>query len=71
MSIFPEDLVYAPREWGERYYTNIIHWNDVERGGHFAAWEEPEHFVREVRDCFRQLRRRRSRCGYDDLILSG
>jgi pimeloyl-ACP methyl ester carboxylesterase len=56
MSIFPADLVSAPRAWGERYYSNIIHWREVEKGCHFAAWEVPELFVREVRDCFRNVR---------------
>ena len=56
VSIFPGDLNYAPREWGERYYKNIVHWRDVERGGHFAAWEVPELFVREVRETFRHVR---------------
>jgi epoxide hydrolase len=56
MSVFPGDLVYAPRQWGELYFTNIVHWRDVERGGHFAAWEVPDLFVRELRECFRKLR---------------
>ena len=56
VSIFPGDQSWAPRAWGERYYRNIVLWNEVERGGHFAAWEQPEIFVREVRDCFRGLR---------------
>ncbi|KAF2162905.1 hypothetical protein M409DRAFT_68866 [Zasmidium cellare ATCC 36951] len=56
VSIFPGDLNYAPRSWGERYYSNIVHWRDVEKGGHFAAWEVPGLFVREVRDTFRHVR---------------
>ena len=36
--------------------TNIIHWNELDRGGHFAAWEQPDLFVGEIRDCFRQVR---------------
>ena len=47
---------YAPRSWAERYYRNIIHWNELDRGGHFAAFEQPEPFVREIRDCFRSIR---------------
>ena len=46
----------APRNWTEYYYKNIVYWNDVERGGHFAAWEQPELFVNELRDAFRQFR---------------
>lgn len=57
VSVFPGDQTYAPRKWGERYYKNIIHWKDVEKGGHFAAWEVPKVFVREVRDCFAKIRR--------------
>lgn len=57
MSVFPGDLVYAPRAWGERYYSNIVHWNEAEKGGHFAAWEVPEIFIREVRECFSHVRR--------------
>ena len=56
MSVFDGDLVSAPKAWGERYFTNIVHWREVEKGGHFAAWEVPKLFVRELRDCFRQLR---------------
>lgn len=52
VSQFSGDLTYVPRIWGERYYKNIIHWRDVGKGGHFAAWEVPELFVREIRDCF-------------------
>lgn len=47
---------YAPRSWAERYYRNIIHWNEPDRGGHFAAFEQPDLFIEEVRTCFRQMR---------------
>lgn len=56
VSIFPGDTNSAPRSWGERYYLNIVHWRDVEKGGHFAAWEVPDLFVREVRDTFKHVR---------------
>lgn len=56
VSIFRADLVSAPRAWGERYYSTIVHWREMEKGGHFAAWEVPKLFVREVRDCFRKVR---------------
>lgn len=56
ISQFYGDLLYAPREWGERYYKNIVHWRELDCGGHFAAWEQPELFVGEVRDCFRHVR---------------
>lgn len=49
-------LEYAPRLWADRYYGNIIHWNELNRGGHFAAFEQPELFIEEIRTCFRQIR---------------
>lgn len=49
VSWFGGDNCYAPREWCERYYKNIVYWNETEKGGHFAAWEQPDIFVREVR----------------------
>lgn len=56
VSVFLHDVNIAPREWGGRDFTNITSWNEVVPGGHFAAFEQPEIFVREVRDCFRRLR---------------
>lgn len=56
VSIFPGDINSAPRSWGERYYSNIVHWRDVEKGGHFAAWEVPDLFVREIRETFSHVR---------------
>ncbi|THX08946.1 alpha/beta-hydrolase [Aureobasidium pullulans] len=50
VSWFPGDTAYGPREWCERYYGNIVHWREMERGGHFAAWEVPDLFVAEVRE---------------------
>jgi pimeloyl-ACP methyl ester carboxylesterase len=55
-SIFPREIVPAPRSWAERVYPNLIHWNELDRGGHFAAFEQPELFTQELRDCFRPLR---------------
>lgn len=55
-SIFPHDILRAPRAWVQALYPNLIHWNRLERGGHFAAFERPAEFVRELRDCFRVLR---------------
>ncbi|AMK19885.1 MULTISPECIES: epoxide hydrolase family protein [Sphingobium] len=55
-SQFPREIMSPPRKWGETLFSNIIHWNNVEKGGHFAAFEQPEIFVNEVRTCFRQLR---------------
>ncbi|MET0985401.1 MAG: epoxide hydrolase, partial [Steroidobacteraceae bacterium] len=42
--------------WAERRYEKLIYWNELPKGGHFGAFEQPELFVREVRDCFRLLR---------------
>ena len=55
-SIFPREIVRPSRRWGEKRYTNLIYWNEVDKGGHFAAFEQPETFVNEVRASFRSLR---------------
>jgi pimeloyl-ACP methyl ester carboxylesterase len=49
VSWFGGDNCYAPREWCERYYKNVVYWNETERGGHFAAWEQSGVFVEEVK----------------------
>ena len=56
ISVFPKEIFRTSRRWAEKRYTNIIHFNELDRGGHFAAFEQPEIFVDEVRTCFRQLR---------------
>jgi pimeloyl-ACP methyl ester carboxylesterase len=57
ISVFPDELYQAPRSWAERAYPdNLVHYNKVERGGHFAAWEQPQIFCEELRDAFRSLR---------------
>ena len=56
MSVFPREMYRAPRSWVERAYPNLIYFNEVERGNHFAAWQEPELFTKEVRAAFRTLR---------------
>ena len=55
-SIFPHEIFRCSRRWAEKRFKNIIHWGDMEVGGHFAAFEQPEAYVGEVRDCFRSLR---------------
>jgi pimeloyl-ACP methyl ester carboxylesterase len=55
-SIFPKDIYTTSRRWAERKYRNIIHWNELDKGGHFAAFEQPELFVDELRQAFRSLR---------------
>lgn len=57
ISVFPQEVYRAPETWARRAYPNLIYFNQVERGGHFAAWEEPEPFSNELRSAFRSLRR--------------
>jgi pimeloyl-ACP methyl ester carboxylesterase len=56
VSVFPGEQYQAPRSWTERAYPNLIYFNEVDKGGHFAAWEEPELFSSEVRAAFSSLR---------------
>jgi pimeloyl-ACP methyl ester carboxylesterase len=56
VSVFPNELYQAPRSWTERAYPNLIYFNEVGEGNHFAAWQEPELFTTEVRAAFRSLR---------------
>jgi len=57
ISVFPDELYQAPRSWAERAYPrNLIHYNRLDRGGHFAAWEQPDLFAAEMRAAFRSLR---------------
>ena len=56
VSIFPEEIYQGPRSWSERGYRNLIHFNEVPKGGHFAAWEQPDLLVQEMRAGFRSLR---------------
>jgi pimeloyl-ACP methyl ester carboxylesterase len=56
VSVFPDELYPAPRSWTERAYPKLIHFNKLEKGGHFAAWEQPKLLSEEVRAGFRSLR---------------
>jgi pimeloyl-ACP methyl ester carboxylesterase len=56
VSAFPDDLCPAPRSWAEKAYPKLVHYNLLPKGGHFAAWEQPELFVTEVRESFAPLR---------------
>jgi len=56
LSIFPDELYEAPRSWAERAYPKLIHYNKLDKGGHFAAWEQPQLFSTEVRAAFKSLR---------------
>ena len=74
VSVFPDELYQVPRSWAEEAYPNLIHYNKLDKGGHFAAWEQPELFVRRgphgppvaalgdrVRSCAHALARRGDR----------
>ena len=56
VSVFPDELYPAPRSWAERAYPNLIHYNTLPKGGHFAAWEQPTFLSEEMRAGFRSLR---------------
>ena len=57
ITVFPDELYQAPLSWAERAYPkNLIHYNKVDRGGHFAAWEQPDLFSAEMRASFKTLR---------------
>ena len=56
VSVFPEEVFQAPRSWAERAFRNLLHFNALPKGGHFAAWEQPTLFSEEVRQSFRSLR---------------
>jgi len=56
VSVFPDELYPAPRSWAERAYPQLIHYNTLPKGGHFAAWEQPKFLSEEIRAGFRSLR---------------
>jgi pimeloyl-ACP methyl ester carboxylesterase len=55
-SIFPKEIFRTSRRWAEKRFPKLVHFNELTKGGHFAAFEQPETFVKEVRECFRKLR---------------
>jgi pimeloyl-ACP methyl ester carboxylesterase len=55
-SVFPDELYEAPKNWTEKAYPNLIHYNKLPKGGHFAAWEQPEFMTSEIRTAFKSLR---------------
>jgi len=57
VSVYPDELYQVPRSWAEKAYPKLIHYNKLDKGGHFAAWEQPEFFYQEVRAGFRPLRK--------------
>jgi pimeloyl-ACP methyl ester carboxylesterase len=56
VSVFPDEIYAAPRSWTEHAYPHLIYYNRLPKGGHFAAWEQPEVFADELRASFRSLR---------------
>ena len=56
VTVFPGEIYRRRRSWAERAYPNLIYFNEVDKGGHFAAWEQPELFAAEIRAAFRSLR---------------
>jgi pimeloyl-ACP methyl ester carboxylesterase len=56
VSAFPDEIDLCPRSWAERAYPKLIHYNKLDKGGHFAAWEQPELFAAELRTAFKSLR---------------
>jgi len=56
VSMFPKEIFRTSRRWAEAKMKNLIHWNELDRGGHFAAWEQPALYVGEVRTCFAKVR---------------
>ncbi|HSD71272.1 MAG TPA: alpha/beta hydrolase, partial [Thermoanaerobaculia bacterium] len=58
VTTFPADIDHPPREWAERVY-DVVRWTEMPRGGHFAAFEEPELLAEDIRDFFRPLRKSR------------
>jgi pimeloyl-ACP methyl ester carboxylesterase len=55
-TVFPGEIFQAPRSWAEQVYPNLIYFHEAGKGGHFAAWEEPDLFVAELQEAFRSLR---------------
>jgi pimeloyl-ACP methyl ester carboxylesterase len=56
VSAFPDEIYTTPQSWAEKAYPNLIHYSRLPKGGHFAAWEQPEAFTNELRTTFRSLR---------------
>ena len=56
ITVFPEDVYRPPETWARRAYRNLIYFHEVDKGGHFAAWEQPQLFATEIRAAFKSLR---------------
>jgi hypothetical protein len=55
-SIFPKEIFRTSRRWAEKRFAKVVYFNELTKGGHFAAFEQPEMFIREVRNCLRLIR---------------
>ncbi len=55
-SIYPKEIFRSSRRWAEQRYKNLVHWSELDKGGHFAAFEQPALYIDEVRKCFREMR---------------
>jgi len=56
ITVFPEDVYRPPETWARRAYHNLVYFHEVDKGGHFAAWEQPQLFAEEMRAAFKSLR---------------
>jgi len=56
ITVFPEDVYRPPESWARRAYSRLIYFHEADKGGHFAAWEQPELFSAELRAAFKSLR---------------
>ena len=56
VTVFPKEIYQTPRSWAERDYPNLIYWHEAAHGGHFAAFEQPQIFVDEMRAAFKTVR---------------
>ena len=57
VTVFPGEIYQAPKSWTEKAYKNLIYFNEVNKGGHFASWEEPQLFAEEMRAAFKSVRK--------------
>jgi pimeloyl-ACP methyl ester carboxylesterase len=55
-SMFPKEIFRCSKRWAEKRFQNLVYWNELDKGGHFAAFERPDTFVNELRNCFKQMR---------------
>jgi pimeloyl-ACP methyl ester carboxylesterase len=56
VTVFPDEIYAAPKRWAEKAYSKMIYYKQFPKGGHFAAWEQPEYFATAMRDGFKSLR---------------